>query len=72
LTDLFYYLDRKHGFFEGSLPLPFLKKILRERISFLVERFAERFLGELYGLQPAKALRPELEVWDAEGLRKAL
>ena len=62
LTDLFYYLDKRYGLFERDLPLHFLLKVIKERISFYIERFLERFLVELYGLQPAKCLKPEVDV----------
>ena len=62
LTDLFYYLDKRYYLFERDLPLPFLLKVIRERMSFYVERFLERFFAEFYGLQPVKCLKPEIDV----------
>ncbi len=62
LTDLFYYLDKKYGIFERDLPIKFLLKVIKKRISFYVERFVEQLLAELYGLQPVKCLKPEVDI----------
>jgi len=64
LTAFAFYVEEKYGFYEG-LSLwgkEFLLRVLRNRISFYVEQFAERLLSELWGLKPVKILEPEIDI----------
>ncbi len=64
LTAFAFYVDEKYGFYEG-LSLwgkEFLLRVFRLQASFYVERFLERLLSRLWGLQPVKILNPEVDV----------
>jgi len=62
LTDLMYYLDSKYAFYERDIPIEFILKVVKNKISFYIEVFLERFLAEVFGLVPAKSLQPEIDV----------
>jgi len=64
LTAFAFYVDEKYGFYEG-LSLwgkEFLMRVFRLQASFHVERFVERLLSRLWGLQPVRILSPEIDI----------
>ena len=62
ITDFAYYLNEKYGFFEADIDENRIKTILAERIPKYMEWFFEDFLVKIFGLQPVKIAKPELEV----------
>ena len=66
LTETIYYLEARYGFGETPLPWEYIEKALATIIPRLVERFAERFLSEYYGLKPVRIEQPEIDIALAE------
>ncbi|ADB58217.1 ATP-binding protein [Archaeoglobus profundus] len=62
ITDFAYYLNEKYGFFEADIDENRVKMIFAERIPKYMEWFFEDFLVKIFGLQPVKIAKPELEV----------
>lgn len=62
ITDFAYYLDEKYGFFEADMDEIKVRDLFAERIPKYMEWFFEDLLVKIFGLQPVKIAKPELEV----------
>jgi len=62
LTWAAYYLQARYGFYETAGDVGFGLKVVEGLLPRLVERFAERFFAELYGLKPVRILEPEVDI----------
>ncbi len=43
-------------------PWEFIKNAVEARLPFLIERFAEKFMADYFGLKPVKIVEPEIDV----------
>ena len=62
LIDLTYYLNGKYGFYDVDLPWDFIQKVLEKKVGFYAERFFERALSRIFGLQTVKIMKPEIDI----------
>jgi len=62
ITDFAYYLNEKYGFFEADMDETRIGELFAERIPKYMEWFFEDLLAKIFGLQPVKIAKPELEV----------
>lgn len=62
LTWASYYLQARYGFYDAAGDTGFGVRVVKQLLPRLMERFAERFFAELYGLKPVKVLEPEVDI----------
>ncbi|NPA76671.1 MAG: ATP-binding protein [Candidatus Diapherotrites archaeon] len=62
LIDLTYYLNGKYGFYDVDLPWDFVQKVLEKKAGLYAERFFERTLSRIFGLQAVKIMKPEIDI----------
>ncbi|MHA1593291.1 MAG: hypothetical protein ACTSXJ_08440 [Candidatus Baldrarchaeia archaeon] len=62
ITDFAYYLNEKYGFFEANVDEKRIESMFAERLPRYMEWFFEDLLARVFGMQPVKIARPELEV----------
>ncbi len=62
LTHLAFYLEGKYEFYEADLGVEFGRKVLKNLMSFYIERFVERYFSEVFGLKPVRVMKPETDV----------